>query len=119
MVYYGVAQGLDFVFLEVEEQGATANRKTNKGHDSVLAVLFVHEVSFVFGILFNFLVTEAGYIDRKFLMESCINGFFELIEVDIVIEFSLVLFGLVGLATVEDVDSGLVWQETGDVFEFV
>ena len=119
MVHDGVAHGLDFVFGEVDKEGSTSNHEADESHDPVLVVLLIHEIGFVLGVLFNFLITQSSNIDSQFLMQSGKKWFFELTETDIVIHNSLVLFRLVGLSTVKNTDSGLVRKLAGDVLKFV
>ncbi len=119
MVHDGVAHRIDFIFGEVDKKGSSSNHEADQGYHSILIVLLVHEVGFVFRVLFDFLITESGNVDREFLMESGVEGFFQITEVGVVIKCGLVVFGVVGLAVVKDIDSGLVGKLTGDVLKFV
>jgi hypothetical protein len=119
LVHDGVAHRIDFIFGEVDKKGSSSNHEADQGYHSILIVLLVHEVGFVFRVLFDFLITESGNVDREFLMESGVEGFFQITEVGVVIKCGLVVFGVVGLAVVKDIDSGLVGKLTGDVLKFV
>ena len=68
LVHDRVTHGLDFVFREVDKERSTSDHEANEGHDSVLVVLLIHEVGFVFGVLFDFLITQSSNIYSKFLM---------------------------------------------------
>jgi hypothetical protein len=100
LIHDGVAHRLDFIFGEVNKKGSSCDRQAYEGHGSILTVLLIHEVGLVFGVLFNFLITEDSNVDREFLMENRVEWFFEIAEVDLVIKCGLVVFGVEGLAAV-------------------